>query len=410
MGRWLLKNLRTLALALALALAVWVSAVTAADPDEVRAYPRGIPLEIVGQDPGLVILGDVPAQINATLRAPRSVWEQLSANPGLARAVIDLSGLDAGAHSIEVQLQVGIRPARIVSVTPAQIDLTLEPLIARVFPVKLALSGETAIGYAAGDLALLPDSVTVSGPQSQVSRVTRIHAALDISGARESVDALIQLSALDVNGQRVNQVTISPAAAQVNLPVTQQGGYRDIAVKVVVRGQVANGYRLTNISVFPPVVTVYSSNPDLVLNLPGYVETTPLNLSGASDKIEIGLMLVLPNGVSVIGDQTVQVQIGVSAIEGSLTIANKPVEIIGLAEGLIAHFSPLTVDVILSGPLPLLDRLISGDVHVVVDLTGLLAGTHQLIPRVDIYVDQLRVESINPGTIEVIITLATPTP
>jgi len=34
--------------ALVLAIAVWISAVTAADPDEVRVFPRAIPLEIVG--------------------------------------------------------------------------------------------------------------------------------------------------------------------------------------------------------------------------------------------------------------------------------------------------------------------------------------------------------------------------
>jgi YbbR domain-containing protein len=115
MFNWLFRNLRTLIIAFVLALAVWVSAVTAADPDEVRAYPRSIPLEIIGQDPGMVIVGSVPTTIGLTLRAPSSVWEQLSTTEDAVRAVMDLSGLSVGQHNVEIQVQVRVRPVRIVS-------------------------------------------------------------------------------------------------------------------------------------------------------------------------------------------------------------------------------------------------------------------------------------------------------
>ncbi len=86
---------------------------------------------------------------------------------------------------------------------------------------------------------------------------------------------------------------------------------------------------------------------------------------------------------------------------------------IGLASGLQAHLSPQTVDIILSGPLPVLDSLVISDVHVEVDLTGLLPGTYQLTPKVTLLQQTLIVESILPGTVEVVISKigsATPTP
>jgi hypothetical protein len=58
-------------------------------------------------------------------------------------------------------------------------------------------------------------------------------------------------------------VTVSPEPIHVTLPVIQQGGYRDVAVKVTIVGRVASGYRLTDLSVFPPVVTVFSDRPNL---------------------------------------------------------------------------------------------------------------------------------------------------
>ncbi len=413
--RWIFRNLRSLVLAFVLALAVWVSAVTAADPDEVRAYPRSIPLEIIGQDPGMVIVGSVPATIGLTLRAPRSVWEQLSTTEDAVRAVMDLSGLSVGQHKVEIQVQVRVRPVRIVSVSPKTVDLTLEQLATKTFPVNLAMTGEIAVGYQAGSPVLSPAQAVISGPASLLALVEHVHADLSITGLRQDVQTSVPIHILDAAGLPVDGLTVNPESVQVHLPITQQGGYRDIAVKVVVRGQVAGGYRLTNISVYPPVLTIYSKDPNLVNTLPGYVETEPLNLNGVSQNIDTRLGLSLPPGISVVGDQTTQVQVGISPIEGSLSLSNMPVEVIGLGNGLEARISPQTVDVILTGPLSLLDKLTAGDVKIIVDLTGLDAGVHQLTLQAQIIIADVKVQSVNPATIEVTITLTgksgpTPTP
>jgi YbbR domain-containing protein len=411
MFNWFFRNLRILGLALALAIAVWVSAVTADDPDEVRVFPRAIPLEIVGQDPGLVITGEVPESINLTLRAPRSVWNALSTNEDAVRVFLILSGLAAGQHNVEVQVQPSIRPVRIISVSPEVVDLTLEPLATKTFPINLAIRGETAVGYQAGTPEMDREEALVSGPASQIAKVVRVQADLSIAGLRQDTQGSLPLRALDENSLAVNGLAINPENIQVRVAVTQQGGYRDIAVKVLVHGQVAGGYRLTNISVFPPILTVYSNTPSLVNALPGFVETESLNLNGASQEIETRLGLDLPVGISAVGEQTVQVQVGIAPIEGSLSLNNMPVEIIGLADGMDVQISPDTVDVILAGPLPLLEKLSAGDVKITVDLTGLEAGTHQLTTQTQIIINDVLVQSINPTTIEVTISpLGTTTP
>ena len=109
--RWFASNLRTLLLALVLGLAVWVSAVSAADPDEVRAYSKPVPIEIIGQDPSLILTNEVPTNLNISLRAPRSVWEALNTQDNAVRAILDLSGLSAGEHVEDVQIQVAMRPS-----------------------------------------------------------------------------------------------------------------------------------------------------------------------------------------------------------------------------------------------------------------------------------------------------------
>jgi len=115
----------------------------------------------------------------------------------------------------------------------------------------------------------------------------------------------------------------------------------------------------------------------------------------------------------VVGEQTVFIQAGISPIESSLTLSGEIVEVVGLAVDLSAQVSPATIDVIVSGPLPLLDTLTRQDVRVTIDVTGLAEGAHQLEPEVEILISDVIVESILPGTVEVVLasnTAPTPTP
>lgn len=404
MIRWLATNIRTFLWALAMAVAVWVAAVSASDPDEVRTYPNPIPIEIIGQDPGLVITGDIPKQVELSLRAPSSVWENMLNNEGDVRAILDLSGLSAGEHTLDIQVQISTRPVRIISKTPRTATITLEPLATRTFPINLNITGEPAIGYQAGDSVLEPEEIIISGPQSQVERVVQVRAPINLSGVRESIEETVSVQPLDENNQIVSGLGLNPAEVSIKLPVIQQGGYRDLAVKVVVSGQVASGYRLANITVFPPVVTVFSGDPALVNSLPGVLETQPLDLENANDELTTRLGINLPEGVSLVGDQTVLVRVNVSPIQSSLTLSNKTIEVDGLPPGWFAQVAPDNLDVILSGPLPLLDILSPQEVRVVIDVTDLTVGTHQLVPDVEILVSDIVVESILPGTVEVVLS------
>ncbi|HLE90161.1 MAG TPA: CdaR family protein [Anaerolineales bacterium] len=406
--RWIASNIRTLLLALVLGFAVWISAVSAADPDEVRS-PITVPLEMIGQETSLVITNDIPSTINVTLRAPRSIWEQLTAQQDAVRAVLDLTGLSADEHDLPVQILISVRPVQIVLVEPATVTVKLEPLAIRTLPIVLSLSGQPAIGYQAGEATIDPGEVILSGPESLVNQAARARVLVRLDGVREGIEQAMKIEILDEQNIPLDGITINPESARANIPVSQQGGFRDVAVKVVVRGQVAAGYRLENISVFPPVVTVFAEDPELVSKLPGVVETQPLELQDAKQDIATRLSLNLPENVTIVGAQTVQVQVAISPIQTSLTLLNQPIKLIGLSEGLVAQISPQTVDIIISGPLPVLEVLTPQDITVTVDVTGLDVGTHQLTPKLDALVDNVLVESILPGTVEVVLSIP-PTP
>jgi YbbR domain-containing protein len=300
--RWLAKNLPTLLLAFILALVVWVSAVTSADPTEEHALARAVPIEIIGQDPGLQIMGNPEDSVLLTLKAPASVWTQLNADQQAVRAWVNLAGLGAGEHAVPVQVQINLRLVRQIEQDPQTITIHLEPLIAQVFPVSLAVNGQPPTGYQAGAPLLQPAEVVVSGPQSLVGRVDVIRLALDISGSSETVVKTLAPVALDAAGKIVSGLTITPDQVTITQPVALLDSYRYVIVKAISQGQVANGYKLTNLFVTPVGVVVFSSDPSLVSDLPGYVETKPIDLTGGTDDFETLVDLDLPPGISIISD------------------------------------------------------------------------------------------------------------
>lgn len=406
------KNLRTFLLALALGVSVWVSAVSEADPNDVRTYPNPVPLEVVGQDPSLVLTSDIPPTVQVTLRAPRSVWETLTTNEDAIRATLDLSGLSAGEHTQQIQLTILERPYQLILMNPAAVTLNLESLINQTYPLVLSVSGQPAAGYQAGDATMDLTEVAISGPESLVRKAARARVLISLDGIRETIDESLPIEVVDAENLPLQGLTINPESVQVNIPISQQGGFRDVAVKVIVQGQQAAGYRIENISVFPPVVTVFAEEPALVNELPGVVDTQPLDLQDRDEDISTRLSLDLPENITLVGAQTVQVQVSISPIQTSVTLLNQPINVNGLSEGLAAEVFPQAVDVIISGPVPVLEAISSQDITVSVDVNGLDIGVYQLTPQVETLVENVSVQSILPGTVEVVIALpstATPT-
>ncbi len=140
----------------------------------------------------------------------------------------------------------------------------------------------------------------------------------------------------------------------------------------------------------------------MLADVPGYVETEPLTLDGATADVRLRLKLLLPDGVSSFDGDTVVATAGITAIEGGVTVS-QPLIQQGLGPGLRAQSALQSVDVILSGPLPLLDSLNQDDVFAILDLSGLITGTHTLQPKV-VLPDGINLQSVIPEMVEVVIT------
>lgn len=386
-------------------LTVWILAVTSSDPSVTGEYPNAVPIEIIGQSTNLVVTNDLPEKVTISLRAPTSIWNTLNEGKGNVRAFIDLSGVTAGEVSIPVQVQVGIKPVEIVTYSPQMVDLVLEPLTSKQFDIVVVTRGALPVGYQSDEPVLSETTVVVSGAESLVAQVTEVRAVVDLSQVRSDINETITLQPVDINGLVVGDVTVTPDKITLLQTVTQRGGYRNVVVIVVTEGQVRQGYRLSSITVNPPTVTVYSTDTAAVDALPGSIQTRVINLVDRQDDFTEIVELNLPASMQVIGSSLVEVRVDIEPVVSSIALSDIPLAEIGLASNLKASFLPEKANVIITGPLPILDTIFVSDVRVLIDLTGYLPGTYSIAnPKLSLNIPGLMIESISPITFEVTIS------
>ncbi len=396
--RSLLGHIGNLLLAIILAVLVWVVAERQANPSSEKTFRDPFPVTLQNLPAGMVTYDASADQVQVTVSTPDIVWNQI--NPDQVSAWIDLSGQVSGTLDLPVNVSVPNRAAPVVKVEPAFVRLKMEPLAEAQLPVSINVGGEPALGFAANPIETTPTTVTVRGPASFVKMLAVASGQLSIQDARNTITQTIPLVPHDRDGLTVPYVTLNPSDTLAVVRLQPLGGFRDLAVKIDLRGNVAPGYLTTNVSVNPQVITVFGSSAALE-TLPGFISTEPVSVTNATEDISSRVRLVLPSGVSYLGDPTVQVDVKIKAIESSVTtFAQLTAQ--ALSPDLSARFSPETLDVILSGPIAKLNALQPTDVQAFANLFNLVEGTYQITPTVSVP-GGINVVSVLPATVQVTI-------
>lgn len=397
--RWrrLGDQISALLLSLLLAFIVWFIAVNQENPIIQREYDERIAVSVRGLAPGYQIVQDLTREtVSVTLQGPQNNWTSLDTDD--FNAFIDLSGLNGGIHNIPVRVEVLDPQMRVVSIQREELRVQVDEIIERSVPVRVEVMDSAAFGYEWQTPIVEPISVTVRGPETQVNQVAAARAEVFMRNAKSQVERTQPVTLQNSQGQPVARVESIPNTAHIIVPVEQWPGRKEVAVRVNLTGQPAAGYRLSNVRVNPSTV-VLSGAVEILADVPGFVETEPIDLTGATGEIQQRVQLNIPPDISLFDTNVVDVTISIAAIEGGSTARQAPV-IQGLGPGLEANVALDTVDVILSGPLPLLESLESDDIFVLLDLSGLVSGNHTVVPRV-VVPTGIRAEGVLPQSVEV---------
>lgn len=395
----------TILLALVLALIVWLVAINRENPIIQDDYEAEIPITIRNLPEQFAVVGDLGKQeIEFEIKAPQDAWDRLTGSD--FEAFIDLQGYVAGMHNVTIQVEVAEEGATILSNREMTRTLQIDEIITQTVPVFVDTQ-DPADGYRAEAPIVTPDSVEVSGPLQLVSQVQQATVLVNLQKAKQQVERTRMLDAVDSQGDKIADVTVKPALVTIVVPVVQIPGRKEVAVSPDLVGQPNSGYRLSSVVVEPNTVILQGASESLS-QVPGSVSTEPIELTNASTALRESVALVLPPGVSARDGNIVSVTASITPIESSTRAQRTPV-FESLGEGLQADITLDMVTVILSGPVPQLNVLREEDVRVVLDLSGLLSGTHSVTPGVELPENVSQV-GLLPETVEVVISSLVPTP
>ena len=393
MTRWFTNNLGLMALALAMAFVVWVFNALQEDP----ILDGLVPARVIVTQPtvnDVVLTSSVPDTVTVRVHAPRSVLRDLALADN-ASVTVDLSALQSGNHVVALLPALAIKPARIISSEPLTATVKIEKLAQRVMPVRIIKVGTPALGYAVQEGVVQPVTAIVTATESVLEKLGSIDVRLSVDEVRSNILQRVRLQVRDQNGDVLKGASVQPEEAVVNVPVDQLSNYRALAVSVRPRGQPAEGYAITSITANPQIVTVLG-NRDVIQQLPGFIETLELNVEGAKENVDDKVGLKVPPDVTLVGDAfSVQVHVRIEAQQGARTVLRAPI-VIGLDKRFETVLSPPQMDVVLSGPLPVLNTITDQEVRVLLDLTGLEAGVHQIKPTL-VSPDGIRAQAALPA-------------
>ena len=405
--RRVLRNFGSLTLALLLAIAIWIVAKLESDPFSTREYPN-VPLVVENQPEDTVVFESLDERVAVSVRGPESILAEVRASDFAAS--VDLSSVPPGSPSqVPVDVVSSNDDLRILDWEPAEQMVLLEVMDTITMPVTIQVDGQVATGYQATYLAVNPNQVLIYGPQPLLGDVAAVSGSVDISGARADIVRDVKTRPLDAEGNLVPGLQWSPDTVEVRASVERRLGFKpDVEVVPDLRGEPVDGYRLGSVGVAPSTVTL-AGVPSVLEELPGFVETWPISVTGATEDLVELSALNVPNNVVVVGVDYVTVTVEVLPIQSSRATTST-IEVEGVRPGWMASPSPDVVDVILEGPDAILEAMSSDDLRVVVDVFGLGLGVHRVEPDVEAP-GQVTVVSIIPETIEVVLTVVPiPTP
>ncbi len=233
-------------------------------------------------------------------KAPKTVYVKLWGaynERGTISAYIDLAGLKPGTHRLAVDLEP-VRGAMFTQVNPREVEVVLTRMQEREFRVDYQITTNPPSGYELLDLVTTPDQCIISGEASILSQVNRIVCPVNLGNVRGVQSYRLRLQARDASGNEIREgLRIIPDTVLIHAVVSPKMSSKSLDIKPVLKGNVAEGYRVKEIIVEPVQVGVISTQkiPDEMNQL----KTAEIDISGKKQSFSQEVVVQAVEGLKV---------------------------------------------------------------------------------------------------------------
>lgn len=208
--------------------------------------------------------------------------------------------------------------------------------------------------------------VTVNGPRSLILDINKMEITrqVDLSDSKpgsQVVDIAVESIKMPrgITVERVQPNSIILSLDKLIL--------KDFQVHPVTIGEVANGYKLSNLTIEPDVISI--TGPQSQLSQVEALKTTEINIGGMKESSQIQVPLDLePSIVELIGETSVTADVQVDMLKVEKKLNDVKVQVV--IDGIEQPVKPKTVDIYAKFPQLLLDKKVNLDDLIAVTAVG----------------------------------------
>ena len=388
MMKHLVNNPGLKVLSILISVVLWLAVVKMADPESTKSF--SVPVEILNKNV-ITEMGKVPSVVKDSdvavfyISGPRSYVEDMSGDDFNVTA--DLSQVDLSQEGdpklvpIEISARKNDKRIDIIRRT-VNLQITLEGLAEKKFVISPDAVGTPVKGYAIGNVEVTPNLLKVSGPESVVSRISRVVASINVDGVSSDVSDNVAPTLYDEEENVIASDLLDMNQSIVTIRAKILGT-KDVPIHFEVSGTPAEGCQYQGMEYAPESVMIKGDpirlNNISVINIPEDV----LNIDGINKDLDttIDITPYLGEGISLVDETANQIAVKVMIERKESKVFNLPSEkitVTGLNSVYQLEYAANTVPVTVRALKEDMEALHVGDIQAAIHVTDLPPGTHSI--------------------------------
>lgn len=392
MKKRLLNNYGLKLLSIVCAIIFWCVIVNVNDPSD-KVTISNIPVTLknaeILSDGGYIydVVGGTD-RVTIDVKGPRSMIENLKASDFKAQATV--TNVFADTVRIEVDCISGVVKDSDISISlrTQDVKLDIQNLVTKTIDVEALITGSPANGYYTDDslVSISPTTIRISGPENIINQVTSAKVSYDVTGENSEKITMVKPKLYDSEGKTVDisKVTFSKSQVEYKIDILKK---KEVNVNFAVTGEVAEGFKYTNISSDVKTVTIAGKENDLAKIFSIDIPASLIDISEitANTSYTINVSQYVPNTVILVSDvDYASVEVAVEKLQKkTVSLLYDEISVKNMNSRYKVEYLDKGVNaVIVEGIQSDIDSFSASDLIATVDLTGLKEGEHSVLVNV----------------------------
>lgn len=372
-------------LAMLISVFLWLYVVTVVDPNDTKVvYSVPVTYENMTSltDNNLVMTSGQNATVTLKFYGRRSdlnnlTSESLTVTADVSR--IKSEGEQNLSYTVTLPDSVSDNNVQLTERTPSRLTVDVERAVEKQVDVEVDISNEVADGYVADleAMKISPETITVFGPEAEVSKIDSARVSLDIGGVTETVDNSFPYQLVDSDGNAVDTTNFRCSADAVDVMLTVEK-YKEIPLTLELKAGGGAKEKNVTVTLSPAYITI--SGPGAIVDAMDSVSIGTLDLASMTEMTETKTYdITLPDNVTnVSGQNQVTARIVLNGLSAktleveNFSVSHKP-------DGLNVTIVTTTLEITIRGPSDEIEAISAKDLTVQGDLSDFSqAGTYKI--------------------------------